>query len=73
MTSPERGLAGPWGGLPQWLGAATWFGPLGASLVMLVLSAYLLVLNLQWRKEERRGTAQPEAAGVLDPVAPAQG
>ena len=42
---------GPWGGLPEWLGAATWFGFLIAALVMIVLSAYLLVAHLRWRKE----------------------
>lgn len=50
---------GPWGGLPEWLGAVAWFGFLAAALAMLLLSAYLVVLNLQWRKENRRGTAHP--------------
>lgn len=42
---------GPWGGLPEWLGAVTWFGFLAASLAMLVLSAYLGAANLAWRRE----------------------
>ena len=42
---------GPWGGLPEWMGALTWFGFLGASLVMVVLTAYLLAANLRWRRQ----------------------
>ena len=48
---------GPWGGLPEWLGAVTWFGFLGASLVMIALSVYLLVANLRWRKDHGAHTA----------------
>lgn len=42
---------GPWGGLPSWLGAVTWFSFLGAALVLTVLSVYLLAANLQWRRQ----------------------
>jgi len=42
---------GPWGGLPEWLGALTWFSFLAACLVMVVLTVYLLVANLRWRKD----------------------
>ena len=42
---------GPWGGLPGWLGALTWFGFLASVLVIVVLSVYLLLENLKWRKE----------------------
>lgn len=41
---------GPWGGLPEWLGAASWFGFLGASLAMVVLTVYLLAAHLQHRR-----------------------
>lgn len=44
---------GPWGGLPAWLGAASWFTFLGAALVMVVLSVYLLAANLRYRKAAR--------------------
>ena len=43
---------GPWGGLPEWFAAVMWFGFLGASLVMVVLTVYLLVANLRWRREQ---------------------
>ena len=46
---------GPWGGLPEWLGAASWFTFLGASLVILGLSAYLGYANLRYRREHRSG------------------
>lgn len=44
---------GPWGGLPDWLGAATWFGFLGTALVLLGLSAYLAVANVRFRRAVR--------------------
>lgn len=50
---------GPWGGLPQWLGAVTWFGFLISALVMLVLTAYLVVQSLKWRKANGHGEAHP--------------
>lgn len=42
---------GPWGGLPEWLGAVTWFAFLAAALAIVALSLYLLMAHLQWRKE----------------------
>jgi hypothetical protein len=44
---------GPWGGLPEWLAALTWFGFLLSIPVMLVLCAYLGVAHLRGRKEHR--------------------
>ena len=44
---------GPWGGLPSWLGALTWFGFLGSALALVVLSAYLGVANLRYRRAAR--------------------
>lgn len=44
---------GPWGGLPAWLGATTWFAFLGASVVLLALSAYLAIANLRYRRAVR--------------------
>ncbi len=44
---------GPWGGLPEWLNAVTWFGFLGTVLVLLVLSAYLAAANVRYRKAVR--------------------
>ena len=44
--------SGPWGGLPEWLGAVTWFGFLASVLAIVVLSVYLLVAHLRWRKEQ---------------------
>ena len=44
---------GPWGGLPSWLGSATWFGALGAGLVLLLLLAHLAVSSLRSRKAVR--------------------
>jgi fructose-specific phosphotransferase system IIC component len=41
---------GPWGGLPEWVGALSWFGFLAAAVVMLVLCAYLAVANRRCRK-----------------------
>jgi fructose-specific phosphotransferase system IIC component len=41
---------GPWGGLPQWVGALAWFTFLGACLVILALSAYLAVANVRYRR-----------------------
>jgi hypothetical protein len=43
---------GPWGGLPEWLGAVTYFGFLASVLAIVVLSLYLLVAHLRWRKEQ---------------------
>ncbi len=45
---------GPWGGLPEWLGAVSWFTFLATVLVILVLSAYLAYANLRSRKERAR-------------------
>ena len=44
---------GPWGGLPEWLGAVSYFGFLTAALVMVVLTVYLLVAHLRWRRQHR--------------------
>lgn len=44
---------GPWGGLPEWLNAVTWFGFLGTVLALLVLSAYLAAANVRYRKAVR--------------------
>ena len=41
---------GPWGGLPEWLAAASWFTFLASILVITGLSVYLLVANLRYRK-----------------------
>jgi len=41
---------GPWGGLPEWLSAASWFGFLCTALVLLVLSAYLAAANVRFRR-----------------------
>jgi high-affinity Fe2+/Pb2+ permease len=41
---------GPWGGLPEWLGATMWFGFLALALVLVALSAYLVAANLRWRR-----------------------
>ncbi len=49
---------GPWGGLPEWLGAATWFGFLASALMMVMLPVYLLVAHLRWRKEQGTHRAQ---------------
>ena len=42
---------GPWGGLPEWLAATTWFGFLLSIPVLVVLATYLAVANLRGRKE----------------------
>lgn len=42
---------GPWGGLPEWLGATMWFGFLASALLLAVLTVYLLAANLRWRRE----------------------
>lgn len=44
---------GPWGGLPAWLGAATWFTFLGAAVTLLALTAYLAVANVRFRRTAR--------------------
>ncbi len=44
---------GPWGGLPEWLNAVTWFGFLGTALVLLVMSAYLAAANVRFRRAVR--------------------
>lgn len=44
---------GPWGGLPEWLGAASYFTSLLAVLVLVVLSVYLGVANLRHRRAAR--------------------
>ncbi len=41
---------GPWGDLPAWLGAVSWFGFLGSAVALLVLSAYLVVARLRARR-----------------------
>ena len=44
---------GPWGGLPAWLGTAsyaTWFV---SGLVLVALSIYLGIANLQYRRAVR--------------------
>jgi fructose-specific phosphotransferase system IIC component len=53
---------GPWGGLPEWLGAVSWFTFLGSVLAILVLSAYLAYANLRYRKERAQPRADREPA-----------
>ena len=58
LTGLTAGLVGqhndgPWGGLPEEVGAAAWFGFLASVLAILVLSAYLAVAHLQWRRQHR--------------------
>ena len=48
--------AGPWGGLPEWLAAVTWFGFLLSIPALVVLGVYLGVSKLMARKG---GTAHP--------------
>ena len=52
---------GPWGDLPEWLGAASWFTFLGSVLAILLLSAYLAYANVQYRKR-RSSAGAPEPA-----------
>lgn len=44
---------GPWGGLPEWLGAASYGTSLVCALVLVVLSVYLGVANLRYRRAVR--------------------
>jgi fructose-specific phosphotransferase system IIC component len=53
---------GPWGGLPEWLGAVSWFTFLASVLVILVLSAYLAYANLRYRRERARSQEDREPA-----------
>ena len=41
---------GPWGGLPEWLGATAWFTFLASILVITALSVYLLIAHIRYRK-----------------------
>jgi hypothetical protein len=41
---------GPWGGLPEWLGSASWFGFLLGLLGVILSGAYLLVTSLGRRR-----------------------
>ena len=49
---------GPWGGLPEWLAAVTWFSFLFSIPAIVVLSVYLGVANLRWRREHSSSGAQ---------------
>ena len=44
---------GPWGGLPAWLGAASWFTFLATSVALLVLATFLVARSLRHRKAVR--------------------
>lgn len=44
---------GPWGGLPPWLGAASYVTWLTASVVLVVLSTYLGVASMRYRRAVR--------------------
>lgn len=41
---------GPWGGLPEWLGAAAWFGFLLGLLVLVVLGVYVAAAAVRRRR-----------------------
>lgn len=45
---------GPWSGLPEWLGAVSWFTFLASILVLLLLVAYLGVSALRLRSRAIR-------------------
>ncbi len=45
---------GPWGQLPPWLGAASYFTFLGSVLAVVLLSVYLGVANLRYRQRQRQ-------------------
>ena len=47
---------GPWGGLPEWLGAVTWFGFLIGLLVTVVLGIY-------WAAQSMRSRGNAAGAG----------
>ena len=47
---------GPWGGLPEWLAAFTWFSFLLSIPALLLLGIYLAVVKLSARKG---GSASP--------------
>lgn len=53
---------GPWGALPEWLGAVSWFTFLGSVLAILVLSAYLAYANVRYRKQGAGPRAEREPA-----------
>jgi ABC-type branched-subunit amino acid transport system permease subunit len=40
---------GPWGGLPEWLGSASWFGFLLGLLATILTGIYLLVRSMRGR------------------------
>ena len=44
---------GPWGGLPSWLGTATWVAFNIAGITLLVLAAYLAAAHLRTRRTAR--------------------
>lgn len=44
---------GPWGGLPAWLGTASYAAAMLSGLALLVLAAYLAVVTLRPRKAVR--------------------
>jgi hypothetical protein len=44
---------GPWGGLPAWLGTASYTVTLLSSVALLALTAYLGVANLRHRRAVR--------------------
>lgn len=44
---------GPWGGLPEWLGTASYVTWFVSALVLLTLSVYLGLANLRYRKAVR--------------------
>ena len=46
---------GPWGGLPDWLGTATYTVFMLSALAMVLLSVFLLVAHLRWRARSGAG------------------
>lgn len=44
---------GPWGGLPEWLGATSYATSMLSALALIVLSVYLGVANLRYRRAAR--------------------
>ena len=48
---------GPWGGLPEWLAAFTWFSFLLSIPALIGLGAYLAVVKLAARKGDSTSTA----------------
>lgn len=44
---------GPWGGLPEWLGTASYVTWYVSALVLIALSVYLGIANLRYRRAVR--------------------